>query len=291
MGGQGVVGSTSPGFSALQHPFSLTKAAAVAAVHRCGKVLQVEESCRSVWGAAALKLFYSAVSPSFESHWYFLIVSASSSFLRVLLACQGGISIFFSFEEVRAEGLALIFGSLSAVFVSRLIFLQCTGWPMKPGIPLSSPAQPLHTQALSCLSRSPASDAFWLFQGMSFHISGEKFLFILYFVLTKVNIFSPLPALDLDTSWVKRCQFDFMTFAVWSYSSLVSCICFYVGFTHASCGSAVAKKLHRGVAVNLVFLYFCFWAIRKPLFLAQPVVFANLFHPGRKGIPPLMSWL
>lgn len=190
MGGRGVVGSTSPGFSALQHPFSLTKAAAVAAVHRCGKVLQVEESCRSVWGAAALKLlFYSAVSPSSESHWYFLIVSASSSLLRVLLACQGGISIF-SFEEVRAEGLALIFGSLSAVFVSSLIFLQCTGWPMKPGIPLSSPAQPLHTQALSCLSRSPASDAFRLFWGMSFHISGEKFLFILYFVLTKVNIFS-----------------------------------------------------------------------------------------------------
>ena len=46
-GGQGAVGSMSPGFPVLQHPFSLTKAAAVAAVHRCGKVLQVGESCHS----------------------------------------------------------------------------------------------------------------------------------------------------------------------------------------------------------------------------------------------------
>jgi len=47
-GGQEAFGSVPLGFPALQHPFSLTKAAAVAAVHRCGKVLQVWESCHSV---------------------------------------------------------------------------------------------------------------------------------------------------------------------------------------------------------------------------------------------------
>lgn len=64
VGGQGAVGSISPGFPVLQHPFSLTKAAAVAAVCRCGKVLQVGESCHSVWGAATLKLFFSSAISS-----------------------------------------------------------------------------------------------------------------------------------------------------------------------------------------------------------------------------------
>lgn len=47
-GWQGAVASTFSGFPALQHPLSLTKAAAVAAAHRCGKVLQVGKSCHSV---------------------------------------------------------------------------------------------------------------------------------------------------------------------------------------------------------------------------------------------------
>lgn len=97
-GWQGAVGSTFSGFPALQHPFSLTKAAAVAAVHRCGKVLQEGKSCHSVLGAAALKwLFSFMISPSSGSHWYLLIWCLSLPALRVLLACQGGISTFFSF--------------------------------------------------------------------------------------------------------------------------------------------------------------------------------------------------
>lgn len=145
-------------------------AAAVAAVHRCGRVLQVGESCHSVWGAAAPKLlFSSAIFPSSESHWYFLVwclplPAVSAHFF----ACQGVVSNFFFFKVVRNEGLALIFRSISAVFSSSLISLLCAKIPTKTGIPLSSPDHPLHTQALSCLSRSPASKCFLITSGHEF---------------------------------------------------------------------------------------------------------------------------
>lgn len=44
-GWQGAVGSTFSGLPALQHPFSLTKAAAVAAVHRCTASKAVCDLC------------------------------------------------------------------------------------------------------------------------------------------------------------------------------------------------------------------------------------------------------
>jgi len=47
--------------------------------------------------------------------------------LSVLLFCWGGISVFFSVEEVRAECLSLACGCVSALFISSLICLQCTG--------------------------------------------------------------------------------------------------------------------------------------------------------------------
>lgn len=97
-GWQGAVASTFSGFPALQHSLFLTKAADVAAAHRCGKVLQVGKSCHSVWGAAALKwLFSSVISPSSESHWHLLIWCLPLPAPRVFLACQGGIPPFFSF--------------------------------------------------------------------------------------------------------------------------------------------------------------------------------------------------
>lgn len=72
---------------------------------------------------------------------------------------------------------------------------------------------------------------------------------------------------------------------------LLSCICFYAGFICAFHASAMAEKLHHSVGVDWAFPYFCFFAVRKSFFLAQLVVFANLFHSGRKGTPLLESLL
>lgn len=179
-GWQGAVGSTFSGFPGLQHPFSLTKAAAVAAVHRCGKVLQEGKSCHSVLGAAALKwLFSSMISPSSESHWSLLIWCLSLPAIRLHLACQGAISTFFSFWRGKSWRPCSYFWK-PLCSVSRLI-CNVLGDPwnqVSSSLPLNSLSR--------CALTSP--DLLYLmhfdyFRLWIFHVIQGKFLSILYFAL------------------------------------------------------------------------------------------------------------
>lgn len=70
---------------------------------------------------------------------------------------------------------------------------------------------------------------------------------------------------------------------------LLSYICFYTGFIRAFC--ATGEKLHHSLGLVWAFPYFCLFALRKSFFLAQLVVFANLFYSERKGTPLLVSLL
>lgn len=53
----------------------------------------------------------------------------------------------------------------------------------------------------------------------------------------------------------------------------------------------MAEKLHHSVGVDWAFPYFPSFALRKSFFLAQLVVFADLFHSGKKGTPLIVPLL
>lgn len=162
---------------------------------------------------------------------------------------------------------------------------------MKPGILLSSPKQPLQTQTLIYpdLQYLMHFDYFKLWVFMLFRENSFQTC-ILHFSCPNQYLFSLLPALCLDSSRVKKYRFDFLTFAICSYE-LWSLFCFPASAFYTGFICATAEKLYHSVGVDWAFPYFCFFALKKSFLLAQLVVFAALFHSGRKGTPLLVSLL
>lgn len=160
----------------------------------------------------------------FPQLWYLLIWCLSLPALRVLLACQGGISA--SFPVWRGESwrpCSYLWKSLCSV--SRLIgSVLSDPWNQAPSfLPLNSPSEcKLWDFQISCI---------WcilIVSSCEFSCYSGKISFNPVFctLLTQINTcFSCLPALHLDTSRVKKFQFDFLTFAICS-CELWSSFCF-----------------------------------------------------------------